>query len=186
VDVRFIAATNRDLQAEVEAGNFREDLFWRLNVLTVHLPPLRERPEDIAPLVDHFLAAHAGRLGLAPKPLGPEALSLLIAYEWPGNVRELENALESSLALATGPSVTAADLPARLRGPARETAHGPGAGAASQATLAEAVERARIAVEERMILDALREADGNRTRAAERLGISRKTLFNKMKERGLL
>jgi DNA-binding NtrC family response regulator len=187
VDVRFIAATNRDLQAEVEAENFREDLFWRLNVLAIHLPPLRERPEDIAPLVDHFVAAHAERLGLAPKPLDPAALSLLIAYEWPGNVRELENALESSLALATGPSVTAADLPARLRGAgAGGAAHGSGADVPSQATLADAVERARAAVEERMILDALREADGNRTRAAERLGISRKTLFNKMRERGLL
>jgi DNA-binding NtrC family response regulator len=180
VDVRFIAATNRDLQAEVEAANFREDLFWRLNVLAVRLPPLRERPEDIAPLVDHFAGVHADRLGLAPKPLDPEALSLLIAYEWPGNVRELENALESSLALAAGPSVMAADLPARLRGPGAS-----GAGGASQATLTEAVERARIAVEERMILDALREAGGNRTRAAERLGISRKTLFNKMKELGI-
>jgi DNA-binding NtrC family response regulator len=180
VDGRFIAATNRDLQAEVEAANFREDLFWRLNVLAVHIPPLRERPEDIAPLVDHLVGTHADRLGLAPKPLDPEALSLLIAYEWPGNVRELENALESSLAslaLAAGPSVMAADLPARLRGPSAS-----GAGGASQATLTEAVERARVAVEERMILDALREGGGNRTRAAERLGISRKTLFNKMRE----
>ncbi|MGD2153225.1 MAG: sigma-54 dependent transcriptional regulator [Gemmatimonadales bacterium] len=186
VDVRFIAATNRDLKAEVEAGTFREDLFWRLNVVAVHLPALRERPEDIAPLADHFLRKHAGRLGLAPLPLDPDALSLLIAYDWPGNVRELENALESSLALAAGPSVTATDLPARLRGPgAAETAHPSAAGGAPQTTLSEAVERARVAVEERMILDALRETGGNRTRAAERLGISRKTLFNKMRELGL-
>jgi DNA-binding NtrC family response regulator len=185
VDARFIAATNRDLQAEVEAGRFREDLFWRLNVVVVHLPPLRERPEDIAPLVDHFVAAQAGRLGLPPKPVAPDALSLLIAYEWPGNVRELENALESSLALATGPSITTADLPARLRGPATAASGGPDTDPASQTTLADAVERARVAVEERMILDALREAAGNRTRAAERLGISRKTLFNKMRELGI-
>jgi len=179
VEVRFIAATNRDLQAEVKAGNFREDLFWRLNVLAVHLPPLRDRAEDIAPLADHFVATYARKLGLAPLTIEPTALSLLIAYDWPGNVRELENAVESAIALAAGPSITAADLPPRIRqstGSDRPQTFG---------TLSEAVERARAAVEERMILDALRDADGNRTRAAERLGISRKTLFNKMKDLGL-
>jgi DNA-binding NtrC family response regulator len=175
VNVRFIAATNRDLQAEIDAGRFREDLYWRLNVVAVQLPALRERPEDIPPLADHFVAKHASRLELEPRLLHPEALALLVAYDWPGNVRELENALESALALARGPAIVGADLPARLNHASQDALdYGP--------TLAEAADRARAAVEERMIVEALREADGNRTQAAQRLGVSRKTLFNKMRE----
>jgi DNA-binding NtrC family response regulator len=186
VDVRFIAATNRDLQAEVEVGNFREDLFWRLNVVSIHLPALRERSGDIAALADHFIARHSDRMGVQSKNLDAEALAYLIAYDWPGNVRELENAVESSLALATGATIAPADLPTRVcHSSVGEAVHRSDSTEERRHTLAEAVERTRIAVEERMILDALKEADGNRTHAAEYLGISRKTLFNKIKELGI-
>jgi len=186
VDVRFIAATNRDLQDEVEAESFREDLFWRLNVVSIHLPPLRERSGDVAALADHFITRHSDRMGVQPRHLDAEALSYLIAYDWPGNVRELENAVESGLVLATGPVIAVSDLPARVRySSAGDAAHQSDSTVEPRHTLAEAVERTRIAVEQRMITGALKEADGNRTHAAERLGISRKTLFNKMKELGI-
>lgn len=188
VDVRVIAATHRDLQAEVEAGRFREDLFWRLNVVALHLPPLRERPEDVPLLAEHFVGKHAVRLGVAPRPIAPDALSLLVAYPWPGNVRELENAMERALILSAGPVVAARDLPPRINPscPIAASPPGtPGEGAASAPSLGEAVARARAALEERLIRDALHETGGNRTRAAERLGVSRKTLFNKIQELGI-
>ncbi|HEX2188889.1 MAG TPA: sigma-54 dependent transcriptional regulator, partial [Longimicrobiaceae bacterium] len=103
VDVRVVTATHRDLRAEVDAGRFREDLYWRLNVVSLHLPPLRERPEDIPLLAEHFVAKHAARLGVAPLPVDADALALLVAHDWPGNVRELENAVERALVLAPGP-----------------------------------------------------------------------------------
>lgn len=187
VDVRVIAATNRDIRGDVREGRFREDLDWRLNVVGIELPPLRERPEDIPALAEHFVAKHAARLGLPPRPLAPDALSLLLGWHWPGNVRELENAIEHALALATGHAIVVADLPPRLRGagasppPASAPPDGHPA-AASRATLPETIARAQVALEERMIRDALRETGGNRTLAADLLGVSRKTLFNKMRE----
>jgi DNA-binding NtrC family response regulator len=185
VNVRIIAATNRDLQKEIDGGGFREDLYWRLNVVSIHLPALRERPEDIPPLVDHFVAKHAEKLGIEARPIAQTALSLLVGYHWPGNVRELENAVQSALTLATGTAITGADLPARLRSADPSQTQSTDAAADGRLTLAEAADRARAAVEERMIVGALREAEGSRTRAAELLGVSRKTLFNKMKELGI-
>jgi DNA-binding NtrC family response regulator len=184
VDVRVIAATNRDLGAAVDAGRFRADLYWRLNVVSIALPPLSARPEDIPPLVDHFVAKHAARLGAGPKPLTPEALSVLVGYAWPGNVRELENVIEGALALAPGPAITLADLPLRVRqgaGPFEPGLETP----SDELDLDGSVRRARSAVELRVIRDALRRAGGNRSKAARLLRISRRTLFSKMKELGL-
>jgi transcriptional regulator with GAF, ATPase, and Fis domain len=124
VDVRLISATNRDLRKLVEEGRFREDLFFRLNVLPIHLPPLRDRPEDVPILVAEFLRAAATRTGAAPKKLESEALDALCKYRWPGNIRELENEIQRAVAMS-GPSIGPADLSAevmaRPRKPARSS-----------------------------------------------------------------
>ncbi|CAN5705641.1 sigma-54 dependent transcriptional regulator [soil metagenome] len=186
VDVRVVAATNRDLADEVRQGRFREDLFWRRNVVALHLPPLRERREDVPPLAEHFVAKHAARLGLPPRPIHPDALALLVGYEWPGNVRELENAMERALILGAEPALGVADLPPRIRalepGAEQDTDGGAEGDGVPGPTLGEAVTRAQAGLERQMIREVLRQTGGNRTRAAERLGISRKTLFNKMHE----
>jgi len=116
VDVRIIAATNRDLAAELDRGTFREDLYYRLNVLHLHLPPLRARTEDIPDLARHFVEKICRRLGIPPKRLTADALSVLQAYAWPGNVRELENIVERTVALETGEVITAGSLPETIRG----------------------------------------------------------------------
>jgi two-component system, NtrC family, response regulator AtoC len=179
VDVRAVAATNRELNDDVEAGRFRKDLYWRLNVVGIRLPPLRERPEDVPLLVDHFIEKHALRMDVPPLPVCTEALSLLVGYSWPGNVRELENALEHALAMATGPVIGPAELPLRVTG------EGPDAGLAKSGTLQETVARAQCVLEARLIRQALRDTGGNRTLTAELLGVSRKTLFNKMSQLGI-
>ncbi|MCP3959755.1 MAG: sigma-54-dependent Fis family transcriptional regulator [bacterium] len=115
VDVRIIAATNRDLQESIAEGEFREDLYYRINVIPISLPPLRERQEDIAPLVDFFIEKYSEEMGMAPRAISKEALDLLENYEWPGNVRELENTIERALALATDDALTIADLPHQIR-----------------------------------------------------------------------
>jgi DNA-binding NtrC family response regulator len=172
VDIRVIAATNRDLAAMVEAGAFRLDLFYRLNVVRVDVPPLRERMEDVPLLAAHFLAKHA-RAGEAPASLGPEALEKLLRYGWPGNVRELENAIESSLALARGPSLSAADFSFEVP-PGRAPAPAPD----SLPLCLESYERCAL---ER----ALRECGGDASEAARRLGIGRSTLYRKLARHGL-
>ncbi|MFP4624941.1 MAG: sigma-54-dependent transcriptional regulator [Gemmatimonadota bacterium] len=187
VDVRVVAATNRDLQEEVDAGRFREDLYWRLNVVALRLPPLRERPEDVPLLADHLIARHARRLGVPALPIAPHALSLLVGYAWPGNVRELENALEHALALTSGTAIGIAELPPRIAGARRPAAGddatvGTADAGGTRPTLPEAVARAQVALEARLIREALRDTGGNRTLAAELLGVSRKTLFNKMSQ----
>ena len=128
VDVRIIAATNRDLTREVEAGNFRRDLFYRLNVLSVELPALRERPEDIPPLVQHFIQKHSLKLKRERPAVSPEVLDLLMGHSWPGNVRELENTIERALVLCTGELITPIVLPRELRPErhSRPSAPGPG------------------------------------------------------------
>jgi two-component system response regulator AtoC len=115
VDVRIIAATHRDLAAEVKAGRFREDLFYRLNVLPIVVPPLRTRREDIALLIDHFVARNNARLGTQIRGVDTEARRLLVEYSWPGNVRELENTIERAMVLSEGDLLVAADLPDRIR-----------------------------------------------------------------------
>lgn len=124
VDVRIIAATNRDLEAMVRAGTFREDLFYRINVIPIRVPPLRRRREDIPLLVDHFVAKCSKNMGIEPKRFSMEAMRLLEGYDWPGNVRELENLVERVLALSEGPSIAAEDLPSQVKHPtSREAGH---------------------------------------------------------------
>ena len=171
VDVRLIAATNADLEADVAAGRFRRDLYYRLSVFPVRLPPLRERAEDIPTLAEHFLRQACRRARRAVPAVGAEALSLLRGYPWPGNVRELENEIERALALADdGRPLGPAHLSERIAA---------GAGATpSVRTLNEAVE----ALKRRMIEDALREC-GSKTRAAEQLGLTRQSLQQMLRRR---
>jgi len=181
VDVRLIAATNRDLEAEIEAGRFREDLFYRLNVVQVHVPSLRERgPEDIGLLAEHFLADSAQRNRKRIKGFRPRTLKALTGYPWPGNVRELINAVERAVILARGDQIELEDLPLTIRswvdGRGRKEEAGPPRLSAGL-TLRE--------VEAELIQRTLAETGGNRTKAANMLGITRQTLLNKIKEYGL-
>ncbi|HEV7843077.1 MAG TPA: sigma 54-interacting transcriptional regulator, partial [Pyrinomonadaceae bacterium] len=183
VDVRVIAATNMDLLAAVERGRFREDLYWRLNVVKLILPPLRERREDISLIVDHLLERFNRELNLGVASIAPDARRLLEIFDWPGNVRELENAVCSAMIMCEEGVITARDLPPRIRGEAETTAAR--ARDLSHATLAEAVREATEKLEEMMIVSRLSELNGNRTATADSLGVSRKTLFNKMRQYGL-
>jgi two-component system response regulator AtoC len=179
VDVRVVAATARDLAAAVKAGQFREDLYWRLAVLEVRLPPLRERPEDLAPLARHFLARFAPlRPELAGLRFTPEALEVLTAHRWPGNVRELMHAVERAVVLAEGPAIREEDLPEAVRSPAPGPAGPVAAGDLS-------VKRGLRALEERLIREALARTGGNRTRAAMLLELSYRALLYKIKDYGV-
>ena len=178
VDVRLIAATHRDLDALVREGRFRADLFYRLGVVPLRLPPLRERLADILPLAEHFLAAAAAGTGAAAPPrLSADAAARLLAHAWPGNVRELVNAMQRATTLARRPVVTAADL--SFLGPGQDPGHDPGAEGEdvpagwATLTLPAAMERLEAALVRRALAD----AEGNRTQAAERLGISRQHLY---------
>ena len=179
VDVRVIAATNRDLTADVESGAFRQDLYFRLNVVQLHIPPLRERQGDTAQLIRHFLQRHAEQFGLEqPYALDAMAEQLLLRHEWPGNVRELENVIERAHILADDERIGVADLPPLL-------AQG-GAGTAAPAATSDHSEqslRDRVrAFEIGVIMDAIDEADGDRKVAARRLGIGLSTLYRKLEE----
>jgi DNA-binding NtrC family response regulator len=176
VDVRVIAATARELEAEVAAGRFREDLFYRLDVLRVKVPPLRERREDIPLLVDHFLGRSQESIGKPVRGIDDDALERLVAYDWPGNVRELENVLERAVILARTDRVAISDLPANLTAPPGERR-----GAGRDLSL----RRARRALEARMIREALEATGGNRTHAARLLGISHRALLYKLKEHAI-
>jgi DNA-binding NtrC family response regulator len=172
-DVRVIAATNRNLAEDVSAGRFRADLFYRLNVISLHVPPLRQRREDVPVLIEHFLALYRERFTRPALDLSEEARRRLAEYQWPGNVRELRNALERAVALSTDDRIEAAQvLPseaARVGGATPE-----GAGAGTPSTLEE--------LERRHILRVLEETGGNRERAAAVLGISSRTLYRKLRE----
>jgi DNA-binding NtrC family response regulator len=184
VDVRLVTATNRDLQKEVQAGNFREDLYYRLNVVPVHLPPLRERRDDIPILVDHFVAKFNERLKKSITGVEPAAMERLVSHNWPGNIRELENVLERTLLFASGPTIRASDLPAELQlAVPQSVPTQPASGPAS--SLKEIVRRETERVERELIVRALDETGGNVSQAARNLKISRKSLQNKMKEFGL-
>jgi DNA-binding NtrC family response regulator len=172
IDVRIVAATHRDLAAEVAARTFREDLFYRLNVIPIHLPPLRDRPDDILPLAAHFLVAAAHLAGPA-RTLSGDAERRLLAYAWLGNVRELKNAMERVAALARGPLVTADDL-AFLNAPRAGVSEIPSA--LLDLPLPQAIEWLERAAIER----ALQQTVGNRAEAARRLGISRQSLYTKI------
>jgi DNA-binding NtrC family response regulator len=173
VNVRVIAATNRDLESAVGEGRFRDDLFWRLNVIHLHVPPLRERPFDIPLLVEHFINKIADKSSHAPLNVPPETLAMLTAYSWPGNARELENVIERACALATGPNLTPDDLPERVRSNGQ-----------TGALIARARERRMTLreLEKEYIVEALRMTGGNKSRAAEILDIDRRTLHRKLDE----
>jgi transcriptional regulator with PAS, ATPase and Fis domain len=181
VDVRVIAATNKDLEQAVREGTFREDLYWRLAVLSLHLPPLRERREDIPLLCDHFIRKYRDELDKDIRGFTPAALELMAVYPWPGNIRELESVIYEAMVLSDAAEIEAAVLPSRLRRGQKEAADGTPAGK----TLGEVVADVSGRAERRMIERALEATGGNRTRAAALLGISRKTLFNKMRELGI-
>ena len=181
IDVRVIAATNKDLEREVSAGRFREDLFWRLNVVHIKLPALRQRPKDLELLIDHFIGRIHRKFDATARSMVPAARQLLLAYPWPGNVRELENTLERALIMCDGKVLSVDDLPSRVRGdPLVETSNR--GGDLDQMTLSNAVSEASERLEKRMILARLAAHQGNRTATAKSLGISRKTLFNKMRQ----
>jgi transcriptional regulator with PAS, ATPase and Fis domain len=200
VDTRVIAASNRDLLSEIEAERFREDLYYRLNVVPIHLPPLRERPEDIPELVGHFLALYNEENDRYVVHIEPEALEALQKYHWPGNVRELQNYVERAVVMARGDELTSELLPeAVLRGPKARTASRPrsadletltyelvqqgllSAGPQEDNLHAKVVNR----VERELIAQVMTACDSVQTKAATKLGINRNTLHKKLKEYGL-
>ncbi|WP_199242953.1 sigma-54 dependent transcriptional regulator [Vitiosangium sp. GDMCC 1.1324] len=199
VDVRFVAATHRNLEDMVHKSEFREDLFYRLNVVPVWLPPLRARPEDIEPLVLHFLDVHAKANGRPPFTLTPDGLAALRAQPWPGNVRQLQNFIERLVVLSDGTILTGDEVSrevARQPGivpmapapapasPSPSTPAMPAAGGTNSE--GRTLESQRKEMERQALVDALKRAGDNRTLAARLLGISRRTLYNKLEEHGLV
>lgn len=180
VDVRVLAATNKNLDEEIQKGNFREDLFYRLNVIPFYVPPLRERPEDIPVLASHFLQEFAKAYGRRPKHFSEAALGLLTRYRWPGNVRELRNLVERMLIMVTGERIEVRHLPTNLHRDSNRAVslHGGQAGFSS-------LHEARSAYERDYILHKLEENQGNVSRTAEVLGLERSHLYRKMKSLGI-
>ena len=191
VDVRLITATNRDLEREVGAGNFREDLYYRLNVVPLRIPPLRERLSDLPLLASHILAKFNARLGRRVVEIAPDAMRALCEHAWPGNIRELENVLERTMLFSTTEIIELADLPTEIRGESEEPLAaaaepaGEPRGVSGAHSLKEIVRAETSRVERELIVKALDETGGNVTQAARRLKISRKSLQMKMKEFGL-
>jgi DNA-binding NtrC family response regulator len=183
VDVRIIAATNRDLDQAIREGRFRSDLYYRLNVVSIHLPPLRERRDDLPALIKHFLASKAKETGLSPKTFANEALDLLMQYAWPGNVRELENVIERAMVLSHDTVMVPEDLPQYITTTTSAKAHPAQRSVLrGEIHLAEAVDE----FEEELIRAALVQADFNQTRAAEILGTTRRILKYKMDKLGIV
>jgi two-component system response regulator AtoC len=178
VDVRVIAATVRDLASEVKEGRFREDLYYRLNVLQLSLPPLRERAGDLPLLMDHFLEKYNARLGTKVRAVAPDALRKLMRHAFPGNVRELENMVERAIVLAEGDTITLDDLPEHLRDDGNPLALALGSGELS-------IKRTTRAIEELLIRRALEQTRGNRTAAAKLLELSHRALLYKIKDYGI-
>jgi len=188
IDVRFVAATNRDLEEEVAEKRFREDLYFRLNVIALEIPPLRERPEEISGLTRLFLDRFAQSFNLAVPRLSDEALAALEVYAWPGNVRELRNVIERAFVLCSGPLVTPEHLPLEKmsRNPRRAAALPAIAESQGAAPAPESGPgrpgRSLKEIERDAIVDALERCQNNRTRAAELLGMPRRTFCKRMKE----
>ena len=190
VDVRVVAATNKDLAKMVEEGKFREDLYWRLRVVTIHMPPLRTRKGDIPLLAEHFLKDLATANGKTYKPLGEDALPLLMTYDWPGNVRELRTAIEHGVVMSNSSRIMAKHLPAYLSQPGglgwRVPVPSPQAGGELSQSLAPKATLDIHEMEKQLILKALEESGNNRSEAADLLAMSRRTLQRKLKEMGLV
>ena len=178
VDVRVIAATVRDLEREVEEGRFREDLYYRLNVLQINVPPLRDRRDDIMLLAEHFIERNNGRLGTKIRDVDQKARKLLLNYPWPGNVRELENTVERAVVLSESDVIGVGDLPERMREPADPIA-------ASLASGELSIKKTARFMEETLIRRALEKTGGNRTAAAKLLEISHRALLYKIKDYGI-
>jgi len=178
VDVRVIAATNRDLAADVSVNRFRGDLYYRINVVSIRLPPLRERRQDVAELALHFLRRHNARLSLDVRHIAPDAMRMLTAYPWPGNVRELENVIERALVMATGPSIEAVHL-------VDLTATTPSTDSTAAEPTDLSVKRQTEQLERVLIQRALQQTRGNRTRAAQLLELSHRALLYKIRDYGL-
>ena len=202
IDIRVIAATNRNLSEEVEKGKFREDLYYRLNVIHIHMPPLRERKDDIPLLVEHFLAKFRHAPNSIPTSVTEEALAKLVEYDWPGNVRELENAIERAVVLSRGNPITVEHLPFGDRREARDRARlsdrrsrledeadaelAEYEGAAANGNGAGATLKDRVAaLEKQLIREALERAGGDHAAAAEELGLAKRTFATKVREHGL-
>ena len=199
VDVRLIAATNRNLEHEIKEKRFREDLYYRLNVVPIHLPPLRERPEDVEPLLEHFLRRSNERLGKEVRGFSADALEALRGYSWPGNIRELENLVERMVLFASGEQIGVDELPDSFTNGGDDDGEEPEVGEADGGLprairlpldslgldLKEAVKAGSRRIEEALIREALAQTDSNVTRSARKLGISRRSLQSKMKELGL-
>ncbi len=193
VDVRLITATNQDLKRLVDAGRFREDLYYRLNVVHIHIPPLRERPEDIPILLDHFLRRFTRENQKQINGFTKEALKILNVYSWPGNVRELRNAVERMVVMARGTSLTLGDVPADIRQAVAEqladsesgAAETPGAESGPPGEIAPEPTLDITENERNLIVRALEQCNGNRSAAARKLGISRRTLHRKLHRYGL-
>jgi DNA-binding NtrC family response regulator len=180
VDVRLIAATNRDIEREVREERFREDLFYRLNVVHMEMPPLAARADDVPLLVDHFIGRYAALYQVSPKRIAPEVLKRLEAHDWPGNVRELQNVIERAFALSASDAITIEDLPASL---GRMTAGEPTSEAAPPGSLDEPLSLEDA--ERRLIAAALERTAGNKNEAARQLGIDRQRLYRKIEKYGL-
>ena len=188
VDVRIVSATHRALEQEIEKGGFRADLFYRLQVVTVEIAPLRDRREDIPVLAETFARQAAERYGLPPRVIAPSALRRLVEYNWPGNVRELRNAVERALILAEGNEVSAKDLPEEIGGvakPAKETVAPVFEAGALAVPFTSDFREDRREFERRYIARCLEETGGNVTRAAAILGMHRQSLQHKLRELGL-
>jgi two-component system, NtrC family, response regulator AtoC len=175
VDTRLVTATNRNLEADVAAGIFRADLFYRLRVIPLHLPPLRDRSSDIPELARHFVVSYSRDLGKRVRRIDPGALELLCAYGWPGNVRELRNVIERAVLLADSDIITADTLPPEVRRPRQHEDNGIEIG--PQGLDIDALERT-------LLKEALRRAEGNRTVAGRLLGLSRHQIRNRLKKYG--
>lgn len=175
VDTRVISATNKDLEETVKKGEFREDLYYRISVFPIKLPPLRDRKEDIPILAAHFLTKYAEQEGKEIESISPDALELLMAYHWPGNVRELENAIERAVVLANSPDILAKDLPTSVRSLGEKKIY------EADNTLSSWIEK----LEEEALRQALLECEGNISQTAKKLGIGRATIYRKAKKYGL-
>ncbi len=185
VDVRVIAATHRDLREEVRAGRFREDLYYRLNVFLVVLPPLRERPEDLSLLAAHFLEKHARAIRRTIGGFAPDVLRRLAAHAWPGNVRELENTVERAVAVASGDVILVEDLPPEIALAGLETPAALVGGALAALPYKDAVAEARDRISREYLAALMKEFGGNVTRAAERAGMERESLHRLLRRYGL-
>lgn len=177
VDIRLLAATNRDLAADVDSGRFRQDLYYRLNVIQIHLPPLRERTEDIAPLAKHFLAKISARLAKPLAGIAPEAMTRLAAHPWPGNVRELENVIERAVVMAETDWIGPDDLPDQVRAPSAGTIPSPIGNGLKDLGL----KAAAAAFEREYIQECLQANQGDKEKTAAQLGINLATLYRKLK-----